>query len=91
MSWLSESVRSMVHGESKAERRARRAKEAEEAKLKAIGPAPKGDSLESQIASRTETPEERRKRLARLAGVGQSGDSIFDYVKLGNRGRLLGG
>ena len=57
MSWLSESVRSVVHGESKAERRARRAKEAEEAKLKAIGPAPKGDSLESQIASRTETPE----------------------------------
>ena len=91
MSWLSESVRSVVHGESKAERRARRAKEAEEAKLKAIGPVPKGDSLESQIASREETPEERRKRLARLAGVVQSGGSVFDKLKLGSCGKLLGG
>ena len=90
MSWVSEAVRSIAYGESKAERRARRATEAEKKRLAAIGPASTGQSLELQTQARTESPEERRRRLARLAGIVQDGGSVFDELRLGGRGRLLG-
>jgi hypothetical protein len=90
MSWLSEAVRSVAHGESKAERRARRATELEKAKLRAIGPASTGQTVELQTQARTESPEERRRRLARVAGIMEDGGSVFDELRLGGRGRLLG-
>lgn len=88
MSWFSEAVRKVAHGETKAERNARRRKEQEEAKLRAIGPSPQGDiNLQSQMA--TETAEQRRRRLARAATfMRQGGMNPDDDLTLSRRGLL---
>ena len=87
MSWLTDIVRKIATGETKGERNTRYAAEAQLRAMQAIGPSPSGDALEAGVMGGGETPEQRRRRLARLANLQRYGDA-YGQLQLGNTSLL---
>lgn len=87
MSWFADVIRKVTTGQTKAEKRAEEEAKRRAAELRAIGPSPQGTSLELESGA-TETPEQRRRRLARLASIINQGGDPYGELTLGKKGLL---
>lgn len=83
MSWLSDLTKTVTGGETSAQKRQRRAQEAEMARLAAIGPSAQLEEI--GLESLNESDDEKRRRM-RLAQILQQGGDPYGKLTLGKAG-----